>query len=113
MKTKAIDQYAFVVRPLTAEEGGGFLCEFPDVPGCMGDGETPERAIRDGRLALIAALTTLNDLGRDVPASLRGGEADEAIQPGSPRRSAPRDDGGAEIDQEAGARAPGKRRSAG
>lgn len=34
----------------------------------MGDGETPEQAIGDGRLALIAALTTLKDLGRDVPA---------------------------------------------
>ena len=72
MKKKEIDQYSFVVRPLTAEEGSGFLCEFPDVPGCLGDGETPEEAIRDGRLALTAALKTLSDLGRDSPNPTKG-----------------------------------------
>lgn len=29
----------FTVRPLAASEGGGYLVEFPDLPGCMSDGE--------------------------------------------------------------------------
>jgi antitoxin HicB len=36
------------VRPLTEDEGGGYLVEFPDLPGCMSDGETIEEAIANG-----------------------------------------------------------------
>ena len=32
--------HRFTVRPLS--EGGGYLIEFPDLPGCMSDGETIE-----------------------------------------------------------------------
>src|SRR5690242_8377107 len=37
-----LEQYPFQVRPLAQEEGGGYLIEFPDIQGCMSDGETPE-----------------------------------------------------------------------
>ena len=39
-----VEEYSLIVRPLTKEEGGGYLCEFPEVPGVMGDGETVEDA---------------------------------------------------------------------
>jgi antitoxin HicB len=39
-------EYAFTIRPLTAEEGGGYLIEYPDLLGCMSDGETVEEAIK-------------------------------------------------------------------
>lgn len=32
-------------RPLTEDEGGGYLVEFPDLPGCMSDGETIEKPL--------------------------------------------------------------------
>lgn len=35
------------LRPLTEDEGGGWLASFPDLPGCMSDGETPEEALRN------------------------------------------------------------------
>ena len=41
-------QYPVEIRPLSPDEGGGWLATFPDLPGCMGDGETPEAAIEDG-----------------------------------------------------------------
>ncbi len=28
--------YATIIRPLTKEEGSGYLAEFPDLPGCYG-----------------------------------------------------------------------------
>lgn len=59
--------YPFTVRPLSKEDGGGYLCEFPDLPGVMGDGETVETAIADGHKALKAALATLHRLGRKTP----------------------------------------------
>jgi hypothetical protein len=42
----------FEMRPLSEEEGGGYLIEFPDYPGCVADGETPEEAMREGTDAL-------------------------------------------------------------
>ena len=40
--------YRSVVRPLTDEEGGGYLIEFPELQGCMSDGESVEEAIING-----------------------------------------------------------------
>ncbi len=28
-------EYPMMLRPLSAEAGGGYLVEFPDLPGCM------------------------------------------------------------------------------
>ena len=57
----------FEIRPLSEEEGGGYLIEFPDFPGCIADGETPEEAMREGRDALTSYLRTLEELGRPIP----------------------------------------------
>jgi antitoxin HicB len=40
--------YRFTIRPLSENKGGGYLIEFPDLPGCMSDGETIEEAIVHG-----------------------------------------------------------------
>jgi antitoxin HicB len=63
-----LEDFPFTVRPLAAADGGGYLCEFPDVPGCMGDAETIEDAIRDGRAALWSCIEALRDLDRPIPA---------------------------------------------
>ena len=65
--TLRLDAYPFTIRPLTEEDGGGFLIEFPDVPGVISDGETPEEAIEHGRDALKAALLTLKEFGDPIP----------------------------------------------
>lgn len=62
-----IEEYSFTIRPLAKDEGGGFLIEFPDVPGVLSDGETPEEAIENGRDALKAALLTLKEFGDPIP----------------------------------------------
>jgi len=56
-----------VIHPLTEGEGGGYLIEFPDYPGCMADGTTPEEALQEGRDALRSYLLTLQELGHPVP----------------------------------------------
>ena len=42
---KITPQNRFEVRSLSADEGGGYLVTFPELPGCMSDGETIEEAI--------------------------------------------------------------------
>ena len=42
----------FEMRPLSDEEGEGYLIEFLDFPGCIADGETPDEVMREGADAL-------------------------------------------------------------
>ncbi len=57
----------FELRPLAKEEGGGWLITFPDLPGCMSDGETPEEAIVSGKDAVAAWVAAASAAGREVP----------------------------------------------
>ena len=47
--------YPCVVRHLTTEEGGGFLISFPDLPGCMSDGDNMAEAKRNAEAEKAAA----------------------------------------------------------
>ena len=60
-------EYRFTVRPMTADEGGGYLIEFPDLPGCMSDGETIEEAIANGAEAKGDWIAAMMAAGRPVP----------------------------------------------
>lgn len=66
--TSNLESYPFAVRPLSANEGGGYMIEYPDIPGVMSDGDTPEQAISNGRDALRSAILTLQEFGDPVPA---------------------------------------------
>jgi antitoxin HicB len=70
----------FEIRPLSEDDGGGYLIAFPDYPGCMADGETPEAAIAEGRDALASYVATLRELGRPIPSVKEAGQVlDEPI----------------------------------
>ncbi len=59
--------YPFLMRHLTDEEGGGFLIEYPDLPGCISDGETIAQTIENGEDAVRCWLTAAKESGRKVP----------------------------------------------
>jgi antitoxin HicB len=65
-----LDQYQFTVRPLSKEEGGGYLVEYPDIPGCMSDGETIDEAITNGREALRDCTDVFRESGRKIPKAI-------------------------------------------
>ena len=62
-----LDQYQFTVRPLTKDEGGGYLVEYLDIPGCMSDGETIAEAIVNGREALRDCIDVFRKSDRRLP----------------------------------------------
>ena len=62
-----LDQYQFTVRPLSSNEGGGYLVEYTDIPGCMSDGETIEEAIENGREALRDCIDVFRESSRKLP----------------------------------------------
>ncbi|MDP4302638.1 type II toxin-antitoxin system HicB family antitoxin [Leptothrix discophora] len=72
-------KYPIEVRPLADEDGGGWLATFPDLPGCMGDGETPEQAIADGYAAAQAWLDVAAEAGDPIPAPSTGGESGKFV----------------------------------
>jgi antitoxin HicB len=62
------DKYSVLVRPLSAEDGGGWLASVPDLPGCMSDGETMQEAIENVTDAIQSWKEAAQELGRAVPA---------------------------------------------
>ncbi|HLA36237.1 MAG TPA: type II toxin-antitoxin system HicB family antitoxin [Rhodocyclaceae bacterium] len=68
-------KYPVEIRPLAKEDGGGWLATFPDLPGCMGDGETPEAAIEDGYAAAESWLAVAHECGDPIPAPGSGNES--------------------------------------
>ncbi len=65
MKSKF--DYPFEMRPLSEAEGGGWLISFPDLPGCMSDGETPEEAVENGKDAVSSWIAACAQAGRAIP----------------------------------------------
>lgn len=61
------EEYMHEVAPLPKEDGGGFVITFPDLPGCMSDGETIEETIANGRDAFIAWISATADMGKPIP----------------------------------------------
>ena len=74
MMSKLTD-YPFEVRPLSSEDGGGYLISFPDFAECISDGETVDEAIENGRDALKATIAALKAKKLPVPAPNSGGVA--------------------------------------
>ena len=59
-----IPEYSFTIRHLSNEEGGGYLIEFPDLPGCMSDGESVDEAIKNGQDAIQAWIEAAKETNR-------------------------------------------------
>jgi antitoxin HicB len=81
-----LDDYPFEIRPLTEDEGGGFLVSYPDFNVCFSDGETVEEAIANGREALAGMIESLEAWGEAVPAPNSGGVASGKFVTRVPKR---------------------------
>ena len=63
-----IYRYRITLRPLTHDDGGGWLAEVPDLPGCMSDGNTPNEAVENVMDAIACWIEAAEEDGRPVPA---------------------------------------------
>ena len=61
------NEYPFIIRYLAKEDGGGILIEYPDLPGCISDGETMEEAVKNGQDAVKCWLEAAKESGRTIP----------------------------------------------
>ena len=69
-----ISDYAIIVEPLTEPNGGGWLASVPALPGCIGDGATPEAALNDAKAAMAEWKAAAKELGRDIPSPAATGQ---------------------------------------
>ena len=60
-------EYPFTIHELNQDDGGGYLIEFPDLPGCMSDGETIEETIANGYDAIECWVAAAKEKGMDIP----------------------------------------------
>ena len=61
------NHYSYKVIKLSKTEGGGYLIEYPDLPGCISYGDTEEEALRISEDAVKCWLATAQELGRKIP----------------------------------------------
>lgn len=59
--------YPIVIKLLEDDDGGGFMATVPDLPGCMGDGETEAEALANAQSALEEWIDAATDEGREMP----------------------------------------------
>lgn len=72
--------YPFEIGALDESEGGGYLITFPDLPGCMSDGDTIENAIANGMDAMNGWLASAKRHGDPIPKPGSGGKSGQFVQ---------------------------------
>lgn len=61
------EAYQHQIAPLSEEDGGGFMITFPELPGCLSDGETKEEALKNGKDAFSAWISARIAMGKEIP----------------------------------------------
>jgi len=50
-----------------SQEDKSFIAEVPELPGCMADGETPAKALKNVQIIINEWIETAKKEGRDIP----------------------------------------------
>ena len=59
--------YKYELIIFWSEEDGRYVVEVPELPGCMAEGETYERAIKNAQVIISEWIDTAQRIGREVP----------------------------------------------
>jgi len=60
--------YKYEVIVYWSEDDEAYVAEVPELPGCMADGATYEKALKNVRVIISEWIETAKALGREVPA---------------------------------------------
>ena len=64
------EAYAHIISQIPKEDGDGFLITFPDLPGCLSNGETEAEAVTNGKDAFKVWVSARKDSGKEIPAPI-------------------------------------------
>ena len=62
------EDYSINITPIPQDEGGGYMVTFPDLPGCVADGESIDEAIAEARDAFDTWVMAEREDKGDIPA---------------------------------------------
>ena len=62
-----MSEYPANITPLAKADGGGWLITYPDLPGCVSDGDTQQEAITNGADAIQSWIAANEAEGRPIP----------------------------------------------
>ncbi len=60
-------EYPVVLRPLSADDGDGWVAIVPDLPGCMSDGKNAYEALKNAEGAIEEWKDAARQMGRPIP----------------------------------------------
>ncbi|MEZ5850822.1 MAG: type II toxin-antitoxin system HicB family antitoxin [Hyphomicrobiaceae bacterium] len=60
-------EYPVVLRPLSADDGGGWIAIVPDLPGCIADGDNAYEALQRAENAIEEWKDAARAMGRPIP----------------------------------------------
>lgn len=58
-------KYAMIVS--WSNDDNCYIVSVPDLPGCMADGETPQKAVENAEVIIAEWIETAQMLGREIP----------------------------------------------
>ena len=58
-------KYSMIVS--WSEDDNCYIVSVPDLPGCMADGETPQKAVENAQVIIAEWIETAQMLGREIP----------------------------------------------
>ena len=58
-------KYSMIVS--WSDDDNCYIVSVPDLPGCMADGETPEKAVENAQVIIAEWIETAQMLGREIP----------------------------------------------
>ena len=59
--------YKYEIIVYWSEEDKAFIAEVPELRGCMADGATYEKAIRNAQMVISEWIETAKELNREIP----------------------------------------------
>lgn len=60
-----MQKYSMIVS--WSDDDNCYLVSVPDLPGCMADGETPQKAVENAQVIIEEWIETAQMLGRKIP----------------------------------------------
>ena len=62
-----MSKYKYEVLIYWSNEDNAFIAEVPELPGCMADGITYEKALKNVQIVIDEWIETAKSIGRDIP----------------------------------------------
>ncbi|HFC12447.1 MAG TPA: type II toxin-antitoxin system HicB family antitoxin [Anaerolineae bacterium] len=62
-----MSKYKYEVIIYWSEEDAAYICEVPELPGCMADGSTYSAALDNLEIVIDQWIETAQELGRAIP----------------------------------------------